>query len=563
MASIPASAIVNVNPGVIAAGGTALDLSGLLLTNSTQPPIGAALSLPSAAAVSAYFGAGSTEAQLAAIYFNGFDNSNVKPAALLFAQYPAVAVPAYLRGGSLTGLTLAQLQALTGTVIITINGVVHTSGAINLSGATSFSNAATLIQTALASFDAVGTASITTTQMTVTGSPVGAYAVGQVLSGSGVTAGTKITALGTGTGGAGTYTVTPSQTAASTTISGGPTLVTFDSVSGAFVITGGTPGAVATIGFATGTISTGLKLTAATGAVTSQGAAAGVPGTAMDAIVAQTQDFASFATVFEPVTADKIAFALWTNNQDNRYLYVMWDTDVTVTTANNTASAGFAIQAANYSGTCMIYEPDATKAAFVLAYPASLDFTQLNGRTTAAFRAQSGLTADVTSLVIANQLLLNGYNFYGAYATANDRFIFLYDGGVSGQFNWLDTYVNQIQLNNAFQLAGMELLTQVKSIPYNAQGYALIAAAFADPINQALNFGSIRPSVTLSALQIAEINAQAGLDVATTISQRGWYLQVADANPTVRAARNSPPMTFWYTDGESVQKLTLASLVIQ
>ena len=62
------------------------------------------------------------------------------------------------------------------------------------------------------------TGSIATTTLTVTAVGSGALTVGQTLSGSGVTAGTKITALGTGTGGTGTYTVDTSQTAASTTI---------------------------------------------------------------------------------------------------------------------------------------------------------------------------------------------------------------------------------------------------------------------------------------------------------------------------------------------------------
>lgn len=47
--------------------------------------------------------------------------------------------------------------------------------------------------------------------------------VNDVLSGAGVTAGTYITALGTGAGGAGTYTVSASQTVASTTITATPT----------------------------------------------------------------------------------------------------------------------------------------------------------------------------------------------------------------------------------------------------------------------------------------------------------------------------------------------------
>jgi len=62
------------------------------------------------------------------------------------------------------------------------------------------------------------TASIAGTTMTVTAVGSGTVSVGQVLTGTGVTAGTTITALGTGTGGTGTYTVNTSQTTASTTI---------------------------------------------------------------------------------------------------------------------------------------------------------------------------------------------------------------------------------------------------------------------------------------------------------------------------------------------------------
>jgi MSHA biogenesis protein MshQ len=62
------------------------------------------------------------------------------------------------------------------------------------------------------------TASIAATTMTVSAVVNGAFAVGQFISGTGVTSGTTITALGTGTGGIGTYTVSPSQAVASTAI---------------------------------------------------------------------------------------------------------------------------------------------------------------------------------------------------------------------------------------------------------------------------------------------------------------------------------------------------------
>jgi len=67
---------------------------------------------------------------------------------------------------------------------------------------------------------AVVTGSIATNTLTVTAVTSGVLAVGQYLSGNNVAAGTQITALGTGTGGTGTYTVDVSQTASSNTVIG-------------------------------------------------------------------------------------------------------------------------------------------------------------------------------------------------------------------------------------------------------------------------------------------------------------------------------------------------------
>jgi hypothetical protein len=62
------------------------------------------------------------------------------------------------------------------------------------------------------------TGSIAGTTLTVSAVTSGALSVGIGISGTGVTSGTRITALGTGVGGTGTYTVNTSQTASSTTI---------------------------------------------------------------------------------------------------------------------------------------------------------------------------------------------------------------------------------------------------------------------------------------------------------------------------------------------------------
>lgn len=506
MTTIPASAIVNVTPNVLDAGGSALVLNGLILTESWRVPIGTVVSFANATDVGNYFGLSSNEYSAAQVYFNGFDNSNKKPGAVLFAQYNAADVGAYLRGGNAAeALTLTQLQGITpSTIAIKVNGTTYTSSSINLSTATSFSNAASMIQAAF---------------------------------------------------------TTP------------PFGVTFDSTQGAFVIETTAAGASETIAFpTTSTVATGLLLTEATGAVISQGADATTPSAFMTGIAQLTQNWATFMTIFDPDNsgnAEKLAFAEWTNLQNNRYAYVCWDTDVTPSeSAPANSSLGHLIQAGNYSGTFLIGRDatgsvDFTYAAFVCGTAASIDFEETNGRITFAFRAQTGLVATCTNETAGNNLMSNGYNFYGAYATANDGFNFLYDGQVSGPFDWMDSFVNQIWLNNALQLALLSLLVNVKSIPYNTDGYSLIRAACLDPINAGLNFGAIRAGVPLSSAQAAEVNNAAGLKISDTLQQVGWYLLIQPATAQVRAARQSPPCKLWYMDGQSVQKIDLTSINVQ
>jgi hypothetical protein len=581
MSTIPASQIVNVSPNVLSAGGSALDLNGLVLTENTRVPIGAVLSFASSLAVQAFFGATSTEAALAATYFAGFDGSNVKPGAMLFAQYPVADVAAYLRGGNISTLTVAQMQALNGTISVTIDGILKT-GTVNLGTATSFSMAALLIADALSIEGAqVGTvtATIATTVMTVsavlTGGPL---EVGQVISGAGVTADTYITSFGTGTGGAGTYNLSASMTVGSAeTVTVFDQGITYDSVSGAFVIVSDTAGADSVITFASGALAASLLLTSATGAVLSQGSDAASPGSFMTSLIGVTQNWANFTTAFDPDEsgfANKLAFSTWTSQQNDRYGYACWDTSASPTISSpDTSCLGSAIDQAGNSGTCLIWDPDgAQKAVFALGYAASLDFAQTDGRTTFKFRRQAGMQATVSDLTAAinlggNPALTddrgNGYNFYGAYAEANTNFIFMANGFVSGRFKWFDSFVNQIWLNSSFKAALINLLLTARTIPYNAAGRALIEASLADAINSGLNFGAYRAGVTLSQLQISEVNTAAGKNIATTLQQRGWYLQVGDASPSVRQSRGSPPCTLWYVDGETVQFINLASVALQ
>jgi len=578
---IPASDIVQVNPSVIGAGGSALALNGVVLTQNSRVPIGAVRSFANKDDVGAFFGLLSAEYQWAAIYFAGRNNATIIPAQLLFAQYPEAAVAAWLRGGSLAAMTLAQLQALAAaTLTIVSDGVRQTSASINLSGATSFSNAAALIQAAFTtptftvSWDTTASAFVVTntvtgvtstlaqaesvtataaacttagTVLTVGGAVTGTFNAGDHVSGTdGVnTLNATIVNQLTGTpGGAGTYTIS------------------------AAAAPGNLGSAAVTATGPTGAFATALKLTTATAATLSQGAAAASAATFMVAVTAVTLNWGVFSTIWEPSNAEALGFAQWESQQNNRFAYVAWDTNVAALVSPDTTTMLAGIVAANYGGVIPVYcdallDPNGYAAAMVLGIAASIDFNRAGGRITMDFKYTNGVPTSVTSQTSANNLRANKFNFVGQWATANQDFTFLNPGSITGQYLFADEYLNQVYLNSQIQLALMTLLTSVGSIPYNDAGSALIGAAIQDPINQALTFGSIVPGVTLSASQAAQVNTAAGVQIDRVLGTRGWYLQVGQATAQVRAARGTPPVTLWYMDGGSVQHINVASILIQ
>lgn len=586
--SIPASQIVNVIPGVIGAGGSALSMSLLILTASAQVPSGTVQSFPTLASVQTYFGPNSPEAAAAAVYFLGVTNATLLPASLLFARYSASAFSAQLLGGPAP--TLAALQALGSslTLSVTIDGTAYSSGNASqwFNVATSLSLIGTAISFNLAyrgAQTAIFTGSVTGSTLTVSAVSSGTINVGDIVVGTGESS--FIIAQLTGTaGGIGTYTVQAAANVSSETLTSYATAVTYNSTLNRFVLSSATTGPTSTITLATGTIAATLGFTAGSGGVASQGGNGATPAAFMSALTAINSNWASFQTLFDPDNGSgntqKQAFATWVNTTEDAFLYIAWDTDTTPTTsATATSSLGYILQQNDSSGTACIWEPSNDNlhhATFVGSYVASINWNATNGRQTAAFKSQTGLVPSVTSAVVASNLLANGYNYYGAYASRSQLFNFLYNGTVSGPFAWIDSYVNQIWFNNLCQGALLTLLTSVGTIPYNPTGYGYIrhtlttgasssqvALPPASPVAAAINNGVISQNVPLSAGQVQAVNALAGQKVDGLLSTQGWALVIQPATAQVRAARQSPTIILIYMDGGSVQQINLSSVLVQ
>ncbi|MEG2172374.1 MAG: DUF3383 domain-containing protein [Desulfovibrionaceae bacterium] len=497
---ISASQIVQVNPRLLKPGGKDLELNGLLLSQSDTIPMGMVMPFGDPESVGQYFGLQSVEYRLASVYFLGYNNSFIKPRAFFVARRLALAAAPWLRGGPIT-VKVASLKAITnGTLTLTLGAHSATMTGISFAAITSYSDAAVIVQGAIR-----------------------AETVGK-------TAWTEAT-------------------------------VVYDSLFDAFVVSGGAVGKEQAIDYATGTVAETLLLTLAGGAVTSQGADAQTEAENMEAVVLQTTNWVTFTTTWQTTLDEVLALGAWANGKGVAYLYVYHDTDPKLLQPGNRATIAQAVKTAQFSAVAGEWG-SAEYAAFVLAMGASIDFNRIQGAITTAFKSQDGLTANVETSTDAINLLAQGVNFYGNYATRNDQFVFHYPGSMFGRYSFVDTYLNAVWINNALQVALMAGLTTVQRVPYVDEGYALIRAWLQDPINRGLRNGIIDPGVTLSELQKSQINREAGLNIVPEVQQNGFYVQVLDPAPNVRIQRGSPIVNFWYTYGGSIHRLEVASTAI-
>lgn len=475
--SIPASNIAAVYPAVIGGGGNPLGLNTTLFVSDAVYPN---FEYTTPNLVGQHYGLTSEIYKGAVVYFKGFDGATTRPNSLFISAYNKQDIAAYLVGGDVSGLTTAQIKAITGTLSVVIDGV-EKSGNIDLSTANSLSDAAQVIATAL------------TINCTYAANLKG------------------------------------------------------------FVIKSGTTGEGSTLSFANGATAEALKLTQATGAILNNDVLADSAETAAKRALKFSKNFVNFT--FSPDTMNEAAyraFSSWVTLQDSRYKFYVWSMDPLWL---GQSGLDFPVWAAeNTEGIVPLYGAF-DKAMFFCGVSASVNYEETNGRTTTMFRSQAGLVAEVTDEDEANLLKSKGCSFYGAWATANDRFQMAGIGAVTGKFKWIDNQDFWIFLASQIQLADINMLRSQGTVPYNQIGEAIQRAYLQDPINQGVNFGGIQAGVQLSEAQKFQINQEAGFDAASQLFTKGWAISIQQPSTQVRIERGTPIRKIFYTDGSSVQRL--------
>ena len=494
--TIPARTIVDVHSRLITPGGSDLVFNGVLINSNPSVPItGDVLIFNSAATVGAYFGPDSFEYEAAKIYFRGYDNAPIRPKALVIARRIVSDESGYLMTGAL-GMTLAEMASMNeADFTLNINNIER-NVSFDLSGVTSFSEAGKRI----------------------------ADAITAAFSGEAFW---------------------PKD---------GETSMRYYSHLKKYVIQ--LPGAGMSIQYASSDI---LKMTAETGAFISAAAEVMSVNQTMEMIRGVTTNWVCFTTSEEPNLEEMKQYAVWSTGQEDGYEYVPWTISAMASMQGNKNDPASVLEEANVSGTARPIYGDLPYAMFLMGAIGSIDWDRTNAMITMAFKAQTGLPANVTSLeeyeVLVEQ---KKYNIYGTWATRNDKFTWLYKGSQFGAYKSIDAWLGNIYLTNSIQVALMHGLSQTGRLSYTeAGGYARINAWISSVFRKGRSNGTVDVGVTVSQTQKSQIIEEAGRDITQELFQNGFYVQVLDPGAVARYESESPIVNAWYTYGGSILKISV------
>lgn len=341
--------------------------------------------------------------------------------------------------------------------------------------------------------------------------------------------------------------------------------VVYSSATQGLIITSSTTGRNSTVGFGDGLLATDLRLSSEQGAIQSPSTTGQTLTDLLDGLRDKNNAFCSVFFTWTPTDAERLELANWATSMKEDVCVIINDTDNAAITQSSGSSFAEKMQLGSYTGVVPVYN-NLNLCALFASVPACWDFEKKGGRFTLAFRSSSLVTPNITDKAQFRALVANGYNFSTILASGTTEFRWSYNGVIVSPYGWLDSWFCQIWMRRTMQISYANCLQSKGQIPYNTTGESLLRSAVLPAINSFLNFGAIQTNITLDTYQITELKNQ-GLsqDQINTIVNVGYYLliDVANTSAQTRAKRKSPKMSFWYTDGESIQQIVQDSIGIK
>lgn len=265
----------------------------------------------------------------------------------------------------------------------------------------------------------------------------------------------------------------------------------------------------------------GAALGWTTGALYSPGADVQSVSAALDAAVAGSNNFGSFAFVQDLTVQENTEASNWNASQNIEYLF---SASVTAADAASLAAAVLA-----NAGTAVTLAPNADEYDEVLpmAVGAATNYDRRNSVVNFMFQV-ADLTPKVSSNADADLYDNLRVNYYGNTQTAGQQINFYQRGVLMGPNTApldMNTYFNEMWLKDAARSAVMGLLLAVPRVPANAEGRAMVLGVLAGPIDRALTNGVISIGKPLSPVQKVYLTQQTNdADAWHQVQNIGYWL---------------------------------------
>lgn len=487
------------------------------------------LSFNNLTAVGDYFGTTSNEYEIAKNYFRGFTGSLTKPRRMLFSRYVQDDTAAYLFSKKITNptATVNAIKALVTPALTThINGVdqVLTLVQADFSAATGLTDIATILETALDAELSGATCSIIGTNQFMIKAPAAGAAT-------------------------------------------------------------------STIDFCLGNVGDLLGINEPQSPTLSQGTAGGNAAYNMTSILNQTPNWVGLTYVTR-LTGDDIGdgyavtldLTSWIADTGLNYIGFWWeggDEPESLSSTTNLAkvlvdngygtitdqqikfNTQFQLDYNGQSTTNPITSDEIGRfSAFYTGMGASIDYTRVNSKINFAGKHQDGLEINVSNNTAYDNLLLNGYNVYGQFASRTTTYDLTENGTVGGPYAWVDNAYDGIEFSAQMQDAVATLIASVNRIPYNSEGIAQINAVLTNVVQSMKNAGVIESGNTFNAIQTQQIIELVGIDVTSLLTQNGYYIYFQPITADMRINRDPIIVYMLYTNGGAVNRVNIGQVFV-
>ena len=181
-----------------------------------------------------------------------------------------------------------------------------------------------------------------------------------------------------------------------------------------------------------------------------------------------------------------------------------------------------------------------------------------------AFKSATGIEPIVNDEFSANALEKIRCSYYGSFSARNSRFQFMYDGALcSTYYGYIDTLYGAIYIRSMIQRSCMDGLTQVNRAPFNSMGEAFIRAWMQDPINKAINNGSMDRGITLNASQRQQILTETQSETAASdIELNGYWARIDLSDASQRSQRHATTVALYWAYAGSVHRMDIEAVTV-